>query len=82
MVVQIHKCNWCWVSISELNESFPHFGFFEDEDLHNVSILTKQLVEVVMGDYIAKLVVDADQKYRSINLGIHFANCGQFCNLL
>lgn len=57
--------------ICKLNESFPHLRLLENKDLNNVPILTKELIKVIMGYDVPKLVIDAYQKYRSIHFGIH-----------
>jgi len=46
--------------IFELNEGFPYFGFFEDENFDDFSIRYKKLIKVVMSDDISKPVVDTD----------------------
>lgn len=61
MIIQVSQSNLCWACIGELNKSFPNFSFLEDQDLDNFSILTEQLIEVVMGNYVAELVVDTYQ---------------------
>lgn len=48
--------------LSILHEGFPDLGFFEDEYLDDGTVGTEELIEIVMGDDIAKLIVDADQE--------------------
>ena len=50
----------------ELNEGFPYFSFFKDENFDNFSIRYKKLIKVVMSDDISKPVVDTNEENRSL----------------
>lgn len=67
----MHKSNFSRVDISVLNERFPNFSFVEDEYFYDLTILTKELIEVIMSDNVTEFVIDANQEYRPVNLGIH-----------
>lgn len=69
-VVEVEECSLSWVCLLILYESFPDFGFFKDEYFDYSSVGTEKLVQVIMSDDIAKLVVDADEQNWSFG---HFA---------
>ena len=71
MIVHVNHGGFGWVFVRELDEGFPHFGFLEDQDLDDLSILTEQLIEVIVGDHVTVFIVDADQKYRAVDWDVH-----------
>lgn len=71
MTVEIDQSDLGWVRVDKLDESFPNFRFLENEYLYNFSMLAKELVEVIVGDDVAKFIINADQEYRTIDFGVH-----------
>ena len=49
-----------------LNEGFPDLGLLEDENFDDGSVGAEKLVEVVMSNDIAELVIDADEQDRPL----------------
>lgn len=71
MTVEIDQSDLGWVRVDKLDESFPNFRFLENEYLYNFSMLAKELVEVIVGDDVAKFIINADQEDRTIDFGVH-----------
>ena len=71
MAVEIDQSDLGWVRVDKLDESFPNFRFLENEYLYNFSMLAKELVEVIVGDDVAKFIINADQGDRTIDFGVH-----------
>ena len=71
MAVEIDQSDLGWVCVDKLDESFPNFSFLENEYLYNFSMLTKELIEVIVGDDVAKFIINADQEDRTIDFGVH-----------
>lgn len=71
MAVEIDQSDLGWVRVDKLDESFPNFRFLENEYLYNFSMLAKELVEVIVGDDVAKFIINADQEDRTIDFGVH-----------
>lgn len=71
MTVEIDQSDLGWVRVDKLDESFPNFSFLENEYLYNFSMLTKELIEVIVGDDVAKFIINADQEDRTIDFGVH-----------
>jgi len=63
LIVQVLKCLFSLSCFIILHKCFPDFCLFEDENLDDCAMRTEKLIEIVMGDYITKLVVDADQQH-------------------
>ena len=58
-VVKLSQSFLCLRSVRVLDECFPYFCFFENEDFNNSSVRAEELIEIVVCDDIAKLIVDA-----------------------
>lgn len=61
VVVHIMHRKSSLVNLSELDKSFPNLRLLKDEDLDDLPILAKQVVEIVVSDDIPIFVVDADK---------------------
>ena len=62
LIVEMIQCFFSLWGVVVLDKGFPDLCFLEDEYFDDGSVWAKELVEVVMGDYITELVVDADQE--------------------
>lgn len=61
MAVEVDQRNFSWVRVGKLDEGFPYLRFLENEDLNNLSVLTKKLIKIVMSDDIAEFVINTDE---------------------
>lgn len=61
LIIQMQQCFFGFLNLRVFNKGLPDLGLFEDEDLDNGAIGAEQLVQVVMGDDVAELVVDTYQ---------------------
>jgi hypothetical protein len=65
-VVEAGHGFFCLVDFCVLDEGFPNFGLLEDEYFDDGAVGAEELVEVVVGDDVSELVVDADQQYSAL----------------
>jgi hypothetical protein len=61
-IVQVEEGFFCRVGIGVLHKRFPNLSLLKDEDFDDRAVGGEELVEVVVGDDVSELVVDADQK--------------------
>ncbi len=61
-IIQIKQSLLCLVHLRIFNKSLPYLGLFEDEDFDDGSVGGEQLIEVIVSNNIAILVVDADEE--------------------
>lgn len=61
MAVEVDQRNFSWVRVGKLDKGFPYLGFLENEDLNNLSVLTKKLIKIVVSDDIAEFVINTDE---------------------
>lgn len=60
LVVEVLHTSFSLLHIRVFDERFPNFGFFKDEYFYYRAVGTEQLIEIVMGYDVTKLVVDAN----------------------
>ena len=61
-VVEVGEGSLCFWGVGILDKCFPYFCFFEYEYFDDGSVWAEELVEIVVGDDVAELVVDADEE--------------------
>lgn len=71
VAIEVDEGNFSGVRVSKLDKSFPYFSFLKNEDLHNLSVLTKKLIKIVMRDNIAEFVINTDEEDRPVYFRIH-----------
>jgi hypothetical protein len=60
------KCFFRLIRVGILDKSFPDLGLLKNEDFNNGSIRAEELIEIVVGDDVSVLVVDAHQENRTL----------------
>ena len=65
LVIEVDKCLLGFWDAAILYKGLPDFGLFEYEYLNDGAIGAEELIEMVMGDDVAVLVVDTDQQHWS-----------------
>lgn len=70
LVVEMQEGLLALFDLRVLDKRLPDFGLLEDEDLDNGAVGAEELVEVVVRDDVAELVVDADEEDGTLGDGI------------
>lgn len=60
LVIEVKQGLFCLICLWVFDECLPDLGLFEDEYLDNGAMGGEELIEIVVGDDVAKLVVYAD----------------------
>ena len=55
------QCFFCLICVGILDKCFPDLGLLKNEYFNNGSIRAEELIEIVVGDDVSILVVDAHQ---------------------
>lgn len=62
-IVEVDEGFFCLSASFVLDKGFPYFRLFEDENFDYSAVGAKELIQVVMSDDVAELIVDADQQH-------------------
>lgn len=58
-IIEIIESLLCLIHLRILDEGLPYLGLLKDEDFDDWTVRGEQLVEVVVGNNVTELVVDA-----------------------
>lgn len=66
LVVEVEKCFLSRIYLYVFYKCFPNFCFLKDKNFDDSSVGAEQLVKIVMGNHVTKLVIDAYQQHRAL----------------